>query len=128
MPLAEQPISRCKWATDVTEEERLYHDTEWGVPLYDDNKLFELLILEGAQAGLSWKTILLKRESYRELFAAFDPVKVAAFSDAHCAALCQDARIIRHHGKIKGAVTNAKAFLAVQAEFGSFAKYIWRIL
>jgi DNA-3-methyladenine glycosylase I len=103
-----------------------YHDKEWGVPVHDDQKLFEFLILEGAQAGLSWLTILRKREGYRKAFAEFDPEKVARFSGAKIEKLLQDPSIIRNKLKVNSAVTNAKAFLKVQEEFGSFDKYIWQ--
>jgi len=104
-----------------------YHDTEWGVPLHDDRRLFEFLILEGAQAGLSWITILKKRESYREAFDEFDPQKVAAYDDVKIKKLLADKGIIRNRLKITAAVQNAKAFLAVQKEFGSFDRYIWGV-
>ncbi len=114
---------RCPWAR--REPETSYHDTEWGVPHHDDRSLFELLTLEGAQAGLSWTTILRKREGYRELFAGFDPAVVAAFDDERIAAIVADARIVRHRGKIASTVKNAAAFLAVQREHGSFDAYLW---
>ena len=114
---------RCPWARN--ELAIHYHDTEWGVPLYDDRGLFEFLILEGAQAGLSWDTILAKRENYRKAFDGFDPLKVARYSDARCSKLMQNAGIIRNRLKIASAVANAKAFLAVQKEFGSFDAYVW---
>jgi len=102
-----------------------YHDTEWGVPVRDDRTLFEFLILEGAQAGLSWITILRKREGYRKLFADFDPDKVARFSDKKLDKILLDPSIVRNRLKVYGARKNAKAFLAVQKEFGSFSEYIW---
>ena len=102
-----------------------YHDTEWGVPLHDDRGLFEFLILEGAQAGLSWDTILRKRENYRKAFDGFDPVKVARYSETKGEKLLTDEGIIRNRLKIASAVANAKAFLAVQKEFGSFDVYVW---
>ncbi len=114
---------RCDWATN--ELAVAYHDAEWGVPLHDDRGLFEFLILEGAQAGLSWDTILRKRENYRKAFDDFDPAKVARYSEAKCAKLLQNEGIIRNRLKIASAVRNAKAFLAVQKEFGSFDAYIW---
>ena len=114
---------RCSWAGN--ELAIHYHDTEWGVPLHDDRGLFEFLILEGAQAGLSWDTILAKRENYRKAFDGFDPVKVARFTDAKCVKLLQNEGIIRNRLKIASAVSNAKAFLTVQKEFGSFDAYIW---
>jgi DNA-3-methyladenine glycosylase I len=104
---------------------RDYHDSEWGVPSHDDRYLFEMLILEGAQAGLSWATILNRRAGYRHAFANFDPLKVAAFTDRRLEQLRDDAGIIRNRLKIAGTRTNAKAFLRVQAEFGSFATYLW---
>lgn len=116
-------MKRCSWATN--ELNIRYHDTEWGVPVHDDNKLFEFLILEGAQAGLSWDTILGKRENYRDAFAEFDPVKVARFSDGKIEKLLKNEGIIRNRMKIASAVSNAKAFLSVQEEVGSFDKYIW---
>jgi DNA-3-methyladenine glycosylase I len=103
-----------------------YHDEEWGVPLHDDRALFEFLILEGAQAGLSWKTILQKRENYRKAFDQFDAAKVARYSDARIAKLLANPGIVRNRLKIRAAVQNAKAFLAVQREFGSFDAYIWQ--
>jgi len=105
-----------------------YHDEEWGVPVHDDHRHFEMLILEGAQAGLSWSTILLRREGYRKAFAKFDPVKVARFDARKQAALLNDAGIIRNRLKIKSAITNAKAFLEIQKEFGSFNTYIWQFV
>ena len=115
---------RCTWAT--TPLGIAYHDREWGVPVHDDRVLFEFLILEGAQAGLSWETILRKRENYRKALAGFDPRKVARFDSRKKNALMKDAGIVRNRLKVDSTVTNAKAFLAVQKEFGSFAKYIWR--
>jgi DNA-3-methyladenine glycosylase I len=103
-----------------------YHDNEWGVPVHNERKLFEFLVLEGAQAGLSWLTILRKREGYRKAFAEFDPAKVARFSEAKIEKLLQDPSIVRNKLKVNSAVTNAKAFLKVQEEFGSFDKYIWQ--
>lgn len=102
-----------------------YHDAEWGVPLHDDQRLFEMLILEGAQAGLSWLTILKKRENYRRAFDGFDPERVAAYAEADIVRLLADPGIVRNRLKIAAAIRNARAFLAVQAEFGSFAAYIW---
>lgn len=117
---------RCHWAQKPLDV--AYHDTEWGRPVHDDRIFFEFLILEGAQAGLSWSTILAKREAYRKAFAGFDPKKVARFDDKKLAALMQDAGIVRNRLKIASAVTNARAFLAVQKEFGSFDSYIWRFV
>jgi DNA-3-methyladenine glycosylase I len=114
---------RCAWAKNDLAIE--YHDSEWGVPVHEDNKLFEFLILEGAQAGLSWDTILRKRETYREAFAGFDPAKVSRFSDSKCEKLLTNEGIIRNRLKIASAVANAKSFLKVQKEFGSFDRYIW---
>jgi DNA-3-methyladenine glycosylase I len=105
-----------------------YHDAEWGVPLHDDRALFEFLILEGAQAGLSWSTILNKRENYRAAFDGFDPAKVARYSRRRIAALLANAGIVRNRLKVEAAVSNARAFLAVQKEFGSFDAYIWRFV
>jgi DNA-3-methyladenine glycosylase I len=115
--------NRCPWAE--AEINHAYHDTEWGVPSHDDRHLFEMLILEGAQAGLSWSTILKKREAYRRAFAGFDPSVVARFDARKQAALLADPGIVRNRQKIAAAVVNARAFLAVQAEFGSFDRYLW---
>ena len=121
------PVTRCPWCENTALGARYtdYHDHEWGVPVHDDHVLFEFLILEGAQAGLSWSTILNKRDNYRAAFADFDPAKVARFSAKKTAALLLDAGIVRNRLKIAGAVINAKAFIAVQKEFGSFDAYIW---
>jgi DNA-3-methyladenine glycosylase I len=119
--------TRCGWA-DAGPLEIAYHDTEWGVPSRDDRHLFEMLILEGAQAGLSWSTILRKREGYRKAFAGFDPVKVARFDGRRRAALMRDPGIVRNRQKIEAAVTNARQVLAVQEEFGSLADYLWRFV
>lgn len=116
-------MKRCDWAKN--DLAIAYHDAEWGVPLHDDRGLFEFLILEGAQAGLSWDTILRKRDAYRKAFDNFDVTKVARYSDAKCAKLLLDEGIIRNRLKIASAVANANAFLHVQKEFGSFDKYIW---
>jgi DNA-3-methyladenine glycosylase I len=116
-------MERCSWATNDLNIP--YHDAEWGVPLHDDRGLFEFLILEGAQAGLSWDTILRKRENYRSAFDNFDPEKVARYTDAKCAELLLNEGIIRNRLKVASAVGNAKAFLKVQDEFGSFDSYIW---
>jgi DNA-3-methyladenine glycosylase I len=118
--------ARCPWAKGELYCE--YHDQEWGVPLHDDRRLFEMLILEGAQAGLSWETILKKRQNYRAAFDSFDPLKVAAYDEAKIAALLENPGIIRNRLKINAAVQNARAFLAVQAEFVSFDAYIWRFV
>jgi DNA-3-methyladenine glycosylase I len=114
---------RCGWATDP--ELRRYHDTEWGRPVHDDQRLFELLTLEGAQAGLSWLIILRKRARYREVFAHFDPERVAHFGARQMSALLRDAGIVRNRLKIESTVSNARAFLSVQREFGSFDRYLW---
>jgi DNA-3-methyladenine glycosylase I len=119
-------VSRCPWPVD--DLYIAYHDTEWGVPLHDDRALFEFLILEGAQAGLSWHIILKKRENYREAFDNFDPQKVARYNKAKLDRLLANPGIIRNRLKIAAAVRNAKAFLAVQEEFGSFDRYIWRFV
>lgn len=117
---------RCGWATN--ELAMRYHDREWGVPVHDDRMLFEFLILEGAQAGLSWMTVLKKRENYRKAFDRFDPQKVARYNKAKIRKLLGDAGIIRNRLKIESAVTNAKAYLKVQEEFGSFDAYSWRFV
>jgi DNA-3-methyladenine glycosylase I len=117
-------MERCPWATN-NDLDAKYHDEEWGVPVHDDRALFEFLILEGAQAGLSWSTILAKRENYRRAFANFDVAKVAKFDAKKIEALLLDPGIVRNRLKVAGAVKNAHAFLAVQKEFGSFDRYIW---
>ena len=117
--------TRCAWVSDDPLY-RAYHDLEWGVPVHDERRLFEFLVLEGAQAGLSWLTVLRKREHYRAVFAGFDPAVVARFSAADQARLLADPGIIRHRGKIAAAVGNAQAFLQIQDEFGGFAPYLWR--
>lgn len=118
---------RCSWA-GADPLYCAYHDEEWGVPVHDDQLLFEFLILEGAQAGLSWITVLRKRENYRKAFAGFDPVKVARFDAARRERLMQNEGIVRNRLKIESTVINAKAFLAVQKEFGSFDAYIWKFV
>lgn len=119
--------SRCVWAgSDALYA--AYHDREWGVPVRDDRLLFEFLILEGAQAGLSWSTILKKRENYRRAFDGFDPRKVARYDERKIRALLSDSAIVRNRLKIRGAVQNARALLAVQKEFGSFEAYIWQFV
>lgn len=115
--------TRCDWAR--TPSSIAYHDAEWGVPVHDDRVLFEFLTLEGAQAGLSWETILKKREGYREAFAAFDPARVARFTEARVSRLLTNPAIVRHRLKVESTVTNARAFLDVQREFGSFDLYVW---
>lgn len=118
---------RCDWAG--TKPHMIhYHDQEWGRPVHQDLKHFEMLLLEGAQAGLSWETVLLKREHYRRAFGNFDPRKVAQFTAGTRATLLNDAGLIRNRLKIKAAVTNAQAFLAIQQEFGSFDQYVWRFV
>jgi DNA-3-methyladenine glycosylase I len=117
---------RCRWASNRWNIP--YHDEEWGVPVHDDCTLFEFLILEGAQAGLSWDTILKKRARYREVFDGFDPAKVARYDKRKKKALLSDAGIIRNRLKVAAAVTNAQAFLKVQQEFGSFDKYAWQFV
>ncbi len=119
-------MQRCAWAkTDLYIQ---YHDTEWGVPVHDDRTLFEFLILEGAQAGLGWETVLKKRENYREAFDRFDPAVVARFGPRKVKALLADPGIIRNRLKIESAIQNAKAFLTLQEEFGSFDGYIWQFV
>src|SRR5882672_7159475 len=118
-------IKRCAWVRDDDTLMMEYHDTEWGVPLNDDKKIFEFLILESFQAGLSWRTILNKRKNFEKAFARFDPVKVAKFSKADVRRLLNDAGIVRNRAKIKAAINNARRFLEVQKEFGSFSKYMW---
>jgi DNA-3-methyladenine glycosylase I len=118
-------IKRCKWAEGVSLDYIEYHDTEWGVPVRDDSVQFEFLILEGAQAGLSWSTILNKRAGYRKLFAEFDVQKVARFTPKRVAKILQDPAVVRNRLKVESAISNAKAFIAVQEEFGSFSDYIW---
>ncbi|UCE92191.1 MAG: DNA-3-methyladenine glycosylase I [Methanobacteriota archaeon] len=116
---------RCPWADPNDPLYLEYHDKEWGVPVHDDQKLFEFLVLEGAQAGLSWKTILNKRENYRRAFAGFSPDKVAAFDNRKVEKLLADPGIVRNPRKIESAVANARALLAIQKEYGSFDSYIW---
>jgi DNA-3-methyladenine glycosylase I len=116
---------RCRWAAGGDPEYIRYHDKEWGRPVHDDRRLFEMLILEGAQAGLSWSTILRKRASYRKAFAGFEPKKVARFTSARKAALLLNPGIVRNRLKIESTVSNALAFLEVQREFGSFDRYLW---
>ena len=118
---------RCPWCLG-SPEYMAYHDDEWGRPVHDDRVFFEFLILEGAQAGLSWSTILRKRENYRKAFAQFDPVKVARFTPAKVKKLLLDPGIVRNRLKVEGTLRNAKGFLAVQKEFSSFDKYVWRFV
>ena len=126
MPADKVSHNRCAWAR--TPLSIAYHDVEWGVPVHDDRILFEFLTLEGAQAGLSWETILNKREAYRAAFADFDPVRVARFTPARIERLLQNPGIVRNRLKINSTVTNAKAFLAVQADFGTFDAYLWEFV
>ena len=123
---AAKEVSRCAWAQ--TPLSIAYHDEEWGVPVHDDVVLFEFITLEGAQAGLSWETILRKRDAYRHAFAGFDPAKVARFTPARVEKLMQDPGIVRNRLKIDSTISNASAFLAVQREFGSFDEYVWRFV
>jgi len=123
-PMPPKEKIRCGWCLKFEQYVR-YHDDEWGVPVHDDNIHFEFLILEGAQAGLSWATILKKREGYRKAFADFDPQKVARFSETRIEKILQDPGIIRNRLKVKAAVNNARCFLKVQQEFGQFDRYIW---
>jgi DNA-3-methyladenine glycosylase I len=122
----ERKIIRCDWARN--EPAILYHDREWGVPCYDDRVLFEFLVLEGAQAGLSWETILKKRENYRAAFDNFDPSKIVRYKQRRLDSLMQNEGIVRNRLKISSVVKNAEAFLAVQKEFGSFNSYIWQFV
>ena len=117
---------RCAWSVKGSSELYIdYHDKEWGVPVHDDRTHFEFLVLEGAQAGLSWSTILNKREAYRKAFAGFDPKKVARFTDKKIAKLLENPGIVRNRLKVQSAVRNARAFLEIQKEFGSFDAYVW---
>ena len=121
-------VTRCHWADTSNPLYIAYHDEEWGAPRHDDRELFEFLILEGAQAGLSWSTILNKRENYRKAFSLFDAGKVAHYDRAKIAKLLQDPGIVRNRLKVEAAVINARAFLEVQKEFGSFDRYIWQFV
>lgn len=123
--MAKKQIERCGWSANGDEQYIAYHDAEWGVPVHEDRKQFEFLTLESAQAGLSWATVLRKRENYRRAFADFDPEKVARFTAKQIEKLLADPGIIRNRLKVAAAVTNAREFLAVQEEFGTFDKYIW---
>ncbi len=120
-------MKRCEWA-NRSQLERSYHDNEWGVPIHDDRSLFEFLILEGAQAGLSWFTILMKRDGYRRAFNNFDARKISKYSEADITRLLHNSKIIRNRLKIEATVTNAKAFLQLQKEFESFDNYIWQFV
>ena len=119
-------MRRCSWATSP--EMIAYHDHEWGRPVHDDARLFEFLTLEGAQAGLSWETILRKRQHYRKVFADFDPGKVARFTPARVQRVLGDPGIVRNRAKVESTVSNARAFLKIQREFGSFDAYVWRFV
>jgi len=123
---ANNSLRRCRWAKSPPMVE--YHDDEWGVPVHDDRRLFEFLILEGALAGLSWETILKKRENYRAAFDRFDPAKVAMYDKRKVRELLSNAGIVRNRLKIAAAISNAQAFLAVESEFGSFDRYIWQFV
>jgi DNA-3-methyladenine glycosylase I len=118
------PLPRCAWC-EGSDLERAYHDAEWGVPVRDDRALFELLTLEGAQAGLSWRTVLAKREGYREAFAGFEPARVARLRARHIDAMLRNPGVVRHRGKLESVVGNAQALLGVQHEHGSFAAFVW---
>jgi DNA-3-methyladenine glycosylase I len=124
--MSESAPSRCAWPRTPLDIE--YHDREWGVPVHDDRLLFEFLTLEGAQAGLSWSTILKKRTSYRKAFAEFDPARVARFTPARAERLLQDPGIVRNRSKVASTIGNARAFLRVQQEFGSFDRYVWQVV
>jgi DNA-3-methyladenine glycosylase I len=126
-PVDPPPKKRCAWVGSKPHLIR-YHDEEWGRPVHEDRKHFEMLLLEGAQAGLSWETILRRRDGYRSAFAGFDPVKIARFTPKKQLLLMHDSRIIRNRLKIRAAVINAKAFLLVQREFGSFDAYVWQFV
>lgn len=119
---------RCDWVSGKNQEYIQYHDKEWGVPVFDDYKQFEFLILEGAQAGLSWETILKRRDGYRKAFSNFNPEKVAAYDEQKILELINNPEIIRNKLKIRSAVKNAKLFLEIQKDFGSFSKYIWKFV
>jgi len=121
------PMERCPWSEGF-DLYREYHDLEWGVPLHDDRALFELLILEGAQAGLSWATILKKRENYRRAFNGFDPLLIARYDDEKVAALLADSGIVRNRAKVAASIQNAKAFLAITASGQSFGDFLWRFV
>jgi DNA-3-methyladenine glycosylase I len=119
-------VRRCRWAKNPLAVR--YHDREWGVPVRSDRKLFEFLILEGAQAGLSWDTILAKRENYREAYDGFDPKKIARYGAAKRAKLLRNAGIVRNRAKIRASIVNARNFLEIQREFGSFSRYVWNFV
>ena len=126
MPPPSSRVTRCAWARDALSIQ--YHDREWGVPLHDDRALFEFLILEGAQAGLSWSTILNKRDNYRKAFDRFDARKIARYDETKVAALLENPGIVRNRLKVRAAIKNANAYLSVQKEFGSFDAYIWQFV
>jgi DNA-3-methyladenine glycosylase I len=126
--VAKQTLTRCPWAGTTKDFYIAYHDDEWGVPVHDDRVFFEFLILEGAQAGLSWETILKKRDAYRAAYDNFDPAKVAKYNAARVAKLLENPGIVRNKLKIAASIQNAKSFLAVQEEFGSFDAYVWRFV
>lgn len=121
-------VKRCEWVPNNDPLYQRYHDEEWGVPVHDDRKLFEFLILDGAQAGLSWRTILHKRENYRKAYDGFDPQKVARYDEQKIAQLLSDPGIVRNRLKVRASVENARAFLKVQEEFGSFDAFIWQFV
>jgi DNA-3-methyladenine glycosylase I len=123
-----KPLRRCAWASPADALMLEYHDREWGVPVHDDRTHFEFLVLEGAQAGLSWWIVLRKRDAYRRAFSGFDPQKVARYTEKKIEALVADPGIVRNRMKIDAAVRNARAFLAIQKEFGSFDEYCWRFV
>ncbi len=126
--MAKLEVGRCPWVDLSKPDYVAYHDEEWGVPIHDDDTLFEFLTLESAQAGLSWYTVLRKRENYRKAFANFDAHKVARFTEKRIDRLMQNAGIIRNRQKIAAAINNAKSFLTVQSEFGTFAEYMWQFV
>jgi DNA-3-methyladenine glycosylase I len=121
-------MNRCKWLDERNPLYLEYHDKEWGIPVHDDRKLFEMLILEGAQAGLSWSTILIKRENYRRLFDNFDFERIARYNNRKIKKLLDDSGIIRNRLKINAAIQNARAFIKIREDFGSFDKYIWNFV
>lgn len=123
-----QNVCRCPWLDESKSDYVSYHDNEWGVPVYDDTKLFEFLTLESAQAGLSWYTILKRREGYRDAFAQFNVSLVAEFTEQDVTRLLNNDKIIRHRGKIEAAINNAKCFIEIQKEFGSFSNYQWQFV
>jgi len=126
-PMTSNTLTRCAWSGSYPLYQA-YHDKEWGVPVHDDRRLFEMLVLEGAQAGLSWITVLRKRNNYRKAFDGFDPKKISRYTNARVAALMKDEGIVRNRLKIESTVVNARAFLAVQKEFGTFDRYVWQFV